>query len=69
MAQMLHVDANKVVSVLKEQLSEAHMQNAILQVALADAQEKAADLMKEIAMDRAKEGNPPEDDSTNEQEE
>jgi hypothetical protein len=46
----LHVDANKVMHVLKEQLSESHLQNAILQVALMDAQEKAADLMKELAI-------------------
>lgn len=58
-AQNLYVDTNKVAVILKERLADALMQNAILEVALADAQEKAADLMKEIAVARATEEGEP----------
>lgn len=46
----LNVDANKLIGVLNEKLAAANLQNAILETALADAQEKAADLMRLMAL-------------------
>jgi len=44
MAAPLNVDANKVIAVLRERLSEMTLQNAILEVAVTEAQVSNATL-------------------------
>ena len=65
MAQALpgvHVDANKVVSILREQLADIQVQNAVLTVALQDARACIADLTTALAREKdQKEANKPDD--------
>ncbi len=52
--QPIDVDANKVIAVLRDKLSETELQRIILEVALADSRARAAALEAELAALKAR---------------